>query len=248
MKTRLGGSLFILLFSVGFILSGAFSACKSGSSRTEGGGRTGKREEVKREPGSVIQTGGELPLPNPLANLTPPALSDLGDTTELAVITTPLGEIWIEFFPSKAPLHVANFKKLARVGFYDGTTFHRVVPGFVIQGGDPNTKDTNPHNDGMGGPPWTLPAEFNDIPHQKGIVSMARSQDPNSAGSQFFICLGRAAHLDGKYTVFGRVIRGLEVVERIGQSKRDPMNPRDRTLPAVVMTSVRIVPRSYLKE
>ncbi|MFN3822076.1 MAG: peptidylprolyl isomerase [bacterium] len=159
-----------------------------------------------------------------------------------------MGEIWLEFFPSVAPMHVANFKKLARAGFYDGVTFHRVVPGFVIQGGDPNTKDSDPHNDGMGGPPWSLKAEFNDIPHDKGILSMARAQDPHSAGSQFFICLGRAPHLDGQYTVFGRVIKGWEVVERIGKTKRDPMNPRDRSLPAVVIQRVRIVPKADVKE
>jgi peptidyl-prolyl cis-trans isomerase B (cyclophilin B) len=180
------------------------------------------------------------------AKLTPPTAADLGDTTEVAVISTAKGDITVEFFPSLAPMHVANFKKLARAGFYDGTTFHRVIPGFVIQGGDPNTKDSDPTNDGMGGPGYTVKAEFNSTLHVKGILSMARSSDPNSAGSQFFICLGRAEHLDNQYTVFGKVIKGIEVVDAIGSVARNPMDPHERTMPAVAMKSVRIVKRSSI--
>jgi len=176
--------------------------------------------------------------------LTPPTLADIGDTTEVAIIKTPKGEIVLEFFPRLAPMHVANFKKLARSGYYNGVTFHRVLPGFVIQGGDPLTKDDDPMNDGTGGPGYTLNAEFNPTPHEKGILSMARTPDPNSAGSQFFICLGRAASLDNQYTVFGRVIKGIEVVDAIGALKRDPSTPEGRAAPAVVMTSVKIVKRS----
>jgi len=182
--------------------------------------------------------------PAQLGKNTPPTLADLGDSTEVAVIKTLKGEIVLEFFPKLAPIHVANFKKLAKSGFYDGATFHRVLPGFVIQGGDPNSKDNDPNNDGMGGPGYSIKAEFNATPHEKGILSMARSQDPNSGGSQFFICLGRASNLDNQYTVFGKVIKGLDVVEAIGAQKRDPMNPKDRATPAVPMQSVRIVKRA----
>ncbi|MBM3325577.1 MAG: peptidylprolyl isomerase [Calditrichaeota bacterium] len=206
------------------------------------------RETVSQKP-KTAASSGQLPADTGFTSekesvsneLTPPTLADVGDLSEVAVITTTKGDIVVEFFADKAPMHIANFKKLARYGFYDGTTFHRVLPGFVIQGGDPNSKDANPENDGSGGPPWKVNAEFNDVPHEKGILSMARSPDFNSAGSQFFICLGRAAHLDNKYTVFGRVIRGLDVVEKIGENKRDPMSPHDRMLPAVIMTKVQII-------
>jgi len=182
--------------------------------------------------------------PEQPGKLKPPTMADIGDTTEVAVIKTVKGEIVLEFFPSLAPLHVANFKKLARSGFYDGTTFHRVLPGFVIQGGDPNSKDGDPANDGMGGPGYGVKAEFNATPHEKGILSMARSSDPNSAGSQFFICLGRASNLDNQYTVFGKVIKGLDVVDAIGAQKRDPMNPKDRATAAIPMQSVKIIKRA----
>ena len=153
------------------------------------------------------------------------------------------GEIRFSFFADKAPGHVENFKKLAREGFYNGTTFHRVIPGFMIQGGDPNSKDDNRTNDGQGGPGFTIPAEFNDIPHGRGIVSMARASQPDSAGSQFFIMVQDSAAwpkiLDGKYTVFGKVESGMEVVDKIVASDRDA---RDRPKTDVVMTSVTIEP------
>lgn len=180
------------------------------------------------------------------AKYAPPTMADVGDTNEVAVISTPKGEMVLEFYPKLAPLHVANFKKLAKAGFYDGTTFHRVVPGFVIQGGDPNSKDSDPSNDGTGGPGYSVKAEFNPTPHEKGILSMARSQDVNSAGSQFFVCLGKAASLDNKYTVFGKIIKGIDVVDAIGKQKRDPSNPQDRAAPAVVMSKVKIVNRSTI--
>lgn len=178
--------------------------------------------------------------------LKPPTLEDVGDPSEVAMIETEKGNIVVEFYPDVAPLHVANFKNLAKAGFFDGTAFHRVLPGFVIQGGDPNTKDDNPHNDGQGGPPYRVKAEFSDRLHVKGILSMARSNDPNSAGSQFFICLGRATHLDKKYTVFGNVIKGIETVEKIGGIRRDPSNKYDRSLPAVVMHHVKIIKRNEI--
>ena len=135
-----------------------------------------------------------------------------------AVITMEKGgEIAIEFFPADAPKTVENFLKLAGEGFYDGTTFHRVEPGFVVQGGDPNSK-TMPAGDrrlGTGGPGYNIKAEFNKQKHDRGVVAMARSQDPDSAGSQFYITLGPANFLDGKYTVFGRVTKGMNVVDAI---------------------------------
>nr|NIQ03473.1 peptidylprolyl isomerase [Nitrospinaceae bacterium]NIR57366.1 peptidylprolyl isomerase [Nitrospinaceae bacterium]NIS87818.1 peptidylprolyl isomerase [Nitrospinaceae bacterium]NIT84688.1 peptidylprolyl isomerase [Nitrospinaceae bacterium]NIU46867.1 peptidylprolyl isomerase [Nitrospinaceae bacterium] len=127
------------------------------------------------------------------------------EAKEVAVIETSKGTIEISFFEDKAPGHVENFKKLAQKGFYNDTTFHRVIPGFMIQGGDPNSKDEDRSNDGFGGPGYTIDAEFNDISHDRGIVSMARSRDPNSAGSQFFIVVKDSHFLDGKYTVFGKV-------------------------------------------
>jgi cyclophilin family peptidyl-prolyl cis-trans isomerase len=184
-------------------------------------------------------------LENASAKLMPPTKDEVGDPDEVAVLTTEKGIIVLEFYPDAAPLHVANFKKLAKVGFYDGTTFHRVIPGFMIQGGDPNSKDDNPFNDGQGGPPYTVPAEFNKISHEPGILSMARSSDPNSAGSQFFICLGSPKHLDGQYTVFGKVIKGLDVVNMIGNTRREP--PRDAEKPAVLIKSVKIVKKSEIK-
>ena len=150
---------------------------------------------------------------------------------ETAVIETSFGEIEIEFLDDKAPGHVKNFLDLARKSFYDGTTFHRVIPGFMIQGGCPNTKDAKGGNGahGTGGPGYTVKAEFNDTAHKRGVVSMARAQDPNSAGSQFFICVADSGFLDGQYTAFGRVVRGLEVADKLVASPRDGRdNPNER--------------------
>jgi cyclophilin family peptidyl-prolyl cis-trans isomerase len=136
--------------------------------------------------------------------------------SKLAVIDTTQGPITIEFFPDVAPMHVSNFEKLADSGFYNGTVFHRIVKGFVIQGGDPNTKNnTNMTAWGTGDPGYKIKAEFSNIPHNRGIVSMARSSDPDSAGSQFFIVLNDSRFLDKQYTVFGRVINGMDVVDKI---------------------------------
>ncbi len=137
-------------------------------------------------------------------------------------IQTKFGDIVLEFFPDAAPKTVENFKKLANSGFYDGLVFHRIVPGFVIQGGDPNTKSiANKSMWGTGGPGWTVKAEFNKNKHSRGALSMARSQDPNSAGSQFFIVLKDANFLDGQYTVFGKVTSGMDVVDKIAALKTD---------------------------
>ncbi|MCI4625377.1 MAG: peptidylprolyl isomerase [Candidatus Magnetoovum sp. WYHC-5] len=148
---------------------------------------------------------------------------------ERAIIKTSFGEIKLKFFPEVAPNHVNNFIELAQKGFYNGTTFHRVIPGFVIQGGDPNTKSADKTKHGTGGPGYTVKAEFNDKPHKRGILSMARSQQPDSAGSQFFICVADAPFLNNQYTVFGEVESGIEVADKIVSQKRDDMdNPIDR--------------------
>lgn len=150
-------------------------------------------------------------------------------TEEKAVIETKFGNIELKFFPDVAPNHVNNFIELARKGFYDGTTFHRVIPGFMIQGGDPNSKDPDKSKHGMGGPGHTVKAEFNAKPHKRGTLSMARSASPDSAGSQFFICVADAPFLDRQYTVFGEVVSGLEVVDKIVSQPRDARdNPNER--------------------
>jgi peptidyl-prolyl cis-trans isomerase B (cyclophilin B) len=133
-----------------------------------------------------------------------------------AVIATKFGDINIELWDDVAPKHVENILKLAKDGFYDNLTFHRVIPGFVIQGGCPK-------GDGTGGPGWSVEAEFNDRQHHAGTLSMARAADPNSAGSQFFICLSRehCQHLDGQYTAFGQVTDGMEVVEKLAAVPTD---------------------------
>jgi cyclophilin family peptidyl-prolyl cis-trans isomerase len=159
---------------------------------------------------------------------------------EVSVIETTLGNIELEFLVSKAPGHVKNFKELAAKGFYNGTTFHRVIPGFMIQGGDPNTKTGDRSTHGTGDPGYMIKAEFNDTPHDRGILSMARSSDPNSAGSQFFIVVKDSHFLDNKYTAFGRVIKGMKVVDKIVNVPRDKKdNPNDR----LEMKSVKIVKR-----
>jgi peptidyl-prolyl cis-trans isomerase B (cyclophilin B) len=146
-----------------------------------------------------------------------------------AIIHTNLGDITLKFFPEVAPNHVNNFIELAKKGFYNGTTFHRVVPRFVIQGGDPNSKNPDRSTHGMGGPGYQLKAEFNKKPHRRGTLSMARSAHPDSAGSQFFICVADVPSLDGQYTVFGEVVKGMEVVDKIVSQPRDGNdNPRDR--------------------
>ena len=154
-------------------------------------------------------------------------IKKMTDTT--AVIDTKFGKIELKFFPEVAPNHVNNFIDLAKKGFYDGTTFHRVIPGFMIQGGDPNTKDPDRKKHGMGGPGYAVKAEFNQTPHKRGILSMARSSDPDSAGSQFFICVGDAPFLDRQYTAFGQVTSGMDVADKIVSQPRDKQdNPLER--------------------
>jgi cyclophilin family peptidyl-prolyl cis-trans isomerase len=167
------------------------------------------------------------------ANLTEP-------DKEVAVLQTNMGKIVLEFFPNAAPKHVKNFKQLSRSGFYNGTHFHRVIPGFMIQGGDPLSKDNDRSNDGTGNSGTKVPAEFTSIPHKRGILSMARSSDPNSASCQFFIVVKDSPFLDNQYSVFGRVIEGMDVVDKIVNVKRDD---RDNPINPVIIQKVTIEPR-----
>lgn len=165
--------------------------------------------------------------------------------SEIAIIRTTEGELTVEFWPDVAPGHVENFKKLARQGYYDGTCFHRVIKGFMIQGGDPLTKDPGMEARwGTGGPGYTIKAEFNDRPHNRGVLSMARSQDPDSAGSQFFICHGEPRFLDRQYTAFGKVIKGDDVLEKIGTTAT---RPPDRPTKRMGIESIKIVPADPVK-
>jgi peptidyl-prolyl cis-trans isomerase B (cyclophilin B) len=169
---------------------------------------------------------------------------------EVAVIKTTDGEMVIQFWPDVAPKTVENFKTLAKKGFYDGTAFHRIVKGFMIQGGDPLTKDPSKEAMwGTGDPGYKVKAEFNDRSHTRGVISMARSQDPDSAGSQFFICDGNAAFLDHKYTAFGKLIKGDDVLTKIANTPvtmspgGEPSKPTKR----VEVQSIKIVPADSVK-
>ncbi len=176
--------------------------------------------------------------------------SPLNSSSEVAVIKTNEGEMVIEFWSDAVPKTVENFKKLARSGFYDGTTFHRIVKGFMIQGGDPNSKDPAKENSyGQGGPGYKIKAEFNNHSHERGVISMARGPDPDSAGSQFFICLAPAPRLDGQYTTFGKLIKGDDVLERIGDTPvmRNSMGENSKPTKRVVIESVKIVPANSVK-
>ncbi len=156
--------------------------------------------------------------------------------SEIAVLETSMGNITLEFFPNAAPKHVENFKTLARKGFYDGVKFHRVIKGFMIQAGDPNSKDDDPTNDGAGNAGYTLKAEFNSIPHKRGILSMARRGDSvDTASCQFFIMHADRPQLDNQYTVFGRVVSGMDVVDKIAVT---PTGPRDNPTTPVVIKKV----------
>ena len=173
---------------------------------------------------------------------------------DVAVVSTRYGDMVFEFYPEVAEKHVDSFLTHARNGYFNGTTFHRVIPDFVIQGGDPNSKTDDRSTHGMGGHAanfygigqeddsntWMLPAEFNSRPHLTGTLSMARSQSPNSAGSQFFVCAGPTPQLDNQYTVFGQVVEGLDVIQKIVNSPRDRRdNPKDK-----VEMTVSVMPRN----
>jgi peptidyl-prolyl cis-trans isomerase B (cyclophilin B) len=166
-------------------------------------------------------------------------------SAEVAVINTTAGEMVIEFWPDVAPNTVSNFIKLAKSGFYDGTCFHRVIRDFMIQGGDPLTKDESKKAMwGTGDPGYKIKAEFNDRSHKRGVISMARSQHPDSAGSQFFICHGNPTNLDGQYTAFGKLIKGDEALEKIATT---PTGPRDVPDTRQSINSIKIVPAGSIQ-
>lgn len=191
--------------------------------------------------GAMLPVSAQTPAPTdpaaPAAQPAPPPMK------EVAVIKTSKGEMTVEFWSDVAPKTVENFKKLAKQGFYNGTAFHRIIKGFMIQGGDPNTKDpAKEASYGMGDPGYKIKAEFNPRKHEAGVISMARSMDPDSAGSQFFICLDVASQLDGQYTAFGKLTKGEDVLQKIGDT---PVvsNGRERSKPAerVGVESVSII-------
>jgi len=176
--------------------------------------------------------------------------SSMNASNEVVIIKTSEGEMVIEFWSDAAPKTVENFKKLARSGFYDRTTFHRIVKGFMIQGGDPNSKDPAKENSyGQGGPGYKIKAEFNNHSHERGVISMARGPDPDSAGSQFFICLAPVPRLDGQYTTFGKLIKGDDVLEKIGDTPvtRNSMGENSKPTKRVIIESVKIVPANSVK-
>ncbi len=182
--------------------------------------------------------------PTPTMNPAP------ADNTEVAVIKTTQGEMVAEFWPEVAPKTVENFKTLVRKGFYDGTCFHRIIKGFMIQGGDPLTKDPSKEAMwGTGDPGYKIDAEFNDRKHVRGVLSMARSMDPNSAGCQFFICLDAAPNLDRQYTTFGKLIKGEDVLLKIGDTPCGPGGRGEMSKPLVRVgvESIKLVPRSSIK-
>jgi peptidyl-prolyl cis-trans isomerase B (cyclophilin B) len=174
----------------------------------------------------------------------------MNTSNEVAVIKTSEGEMVVQFWTDAAPSTIENFKKLARSGFYDGTIFHRIVKGFMIQGGDPNSKDPAKENSyGQGDPGYKIKAEFNDHSHERGVISMARGPDPDSAGSQFFICLAPVRRLDGQYTTFGKLIKGAEVLEKIGDIPvtRNSAGETSKPTKRVVIEDVKIVPADSVK-
>ena len=174
----------------------------------------------------------------------------MNSAKEVAVIRTSEGEMVAEFWPEVAPNTVENFKKLAHSGFYDGTAFHRIVKGFMIQGGDPLTKDPAKESRyGTGDPGYKIKAEFNDRSHERGVLSMARSSDPDSAGSQFFICLANVSRLDHQYTTFGKIIKGDDVLGKIGDTEVTMSDSGERSKPTkrVTVESIKIVAADSVK-
>ncbi|MDB6027625.1 MAG: peptidyl-prolyl cis-trans isomerase [Verrucomicrobiales bacterium] len=205
---------------------------------------TGHAEEAKKETPKT-ETKSEVSKDEKKPDAAKADAKKPTDAKEVAVITTSEGVMVAEFWPDVAPKTVENFKTLSKKGFYDGTAFHRVIKGFMIQGGDPLTKDASQEDRwGTGDPGYKIKAEFNDRKHQRGVLSMARSQDPDSAGSQFFICHGDPSFLDHQYTTFGKVIKGDDVLEKIATT---PTHPPDRPNKRMEIKSIKIVPASDVK-
>ena len=170
-----------------------------------------------------------------------PDSKDTKVANEVAVLKTSFGEMTIAFWPDVAPKTVENFKKLARSGYYDGTAFHRIIKGFMVQGGCPNTKAGEKGMPGTGGPGYKVKAEFNSKSHVRGVISMARSSDPDSAGSQFFLCHGDAKFLDRQYTAFGQLTAGDDVLERIANAPTNPSGEKSTPIDRVALESVKVV-------
>ena len=195
----------------------------------------------------ALGCGSEEAIESPPETAAPPRLvpppPPQAPRPEAVISVERFGEIRLELIPEVAPQTVENFIKLAKQEFYDGTTFHRVIPDFMIQGGDPNSKNRDPRDDGKGGPGYTIEDEFSEVSHARGMVSMANTGKPKSGGSQFFIVVADSTPLDGKYALFGRVLEGMEVADRIAAVERDTYGrhgPRDRPLENVVIASIRI--------
>jgi cyclophilin family peptidyl-prolyl cis-trans isomerase len=209
-------------------LVAAVAACAP-ANRDATGTDTSKTTATAAAPAATTSRSLSNPQPAPTATPKPTAEENRPMDyykDKVAELHTTAGEIDIRFFPDAAPNHVKNFIDLAEKGFYNGTKFHRVIPGFMIQGGDPNTVSGPPSTWGSGGSPQTLKAEFNNIHHARGIVSMARTNDPDSASSQFFICVADSGFLDRQYTVFGQVTKGMDVADKIVKAPRNPQNDR----------------------
>ncbi len=190
--------------------------------------------------GSAVFAADEKKAENPTMNA----------SSEVAVIKTSEGNMVVQFWNDAAPNTIENFKKLARSGFYDGTIFHRIVKGFMIQGGDPNSKDPAKENKyGEGGPGYKIKAEFNDHAHERGVISMARESNPASAGSQFFICLAPVTRLDHQYTTFGKLIKGDDVLEKIGDAPvtRSSAGEVSKPTKRVVIESIKIMPAGSIQ-
>ena len=223
---------FITLSLAVFIV---FAACKRAENQTNTqGSTTTQTQEQMTQTQKPAESGKLQKWPADY-----PVTGDSVAVMAISIDNQPAGEMILEFYPDKAPNHVRNFKWLASNKYYDGVKFHRVIKGFMIQGGDPT-------GTGGGGPGWHVDAEFNDVKHTKGILSMARTSDPNSGGSQFFVMDGTTPHLDGQYSVFGKVIKGIEVVDKVTAV---PTAGPERSSPTkeIKMTSVRIIPRSEAK-
>ena len=229
----------------GLALAVVLCGCSQSDSGTSG---TVDNSTASGSTTTATTTGSSTTGSTPAAaNLPDPQTRQPKDGDDVAVMETSMGKIVLMFFPDKAPHHVENFTTLAKKGFYDGTKFHRIIPDFMLQGGDPNTKTDNQASWGQGGPGYNVNAEFNDVHHAPGILSMARTGDPNGAGSQFFIMVADKPQLDGQYTVFGKVVAGMDVVNKLKnvptKDKASASNPQgtDRPIDPPVIKSLKIV-------